>query len=291
MTDIAQADAPAQPRPARAKGPLIYRQSWVTRLTHWVWAISFFFLLFSGLQIFNAHPSLDIGQESGFEYDNAILRMYQQQNDDGEVRGMTRIFGHDFDTTGAFGLSGDADQPQDRGFPAAVTIPSTQDLATGRVVHFFFAWVLVGTLTLWLAGALVSRHLWRDIVLKGRDIRGIPGDLIQHAKLKFVHGREYSPLQKLSYFAVLCVLFPLIVLTGLSMSPNMNATLPWLLELFGGRQTTRTIHFCAMALLVGFFLVHVIMVFAAGPINEMRSMITGWYRASPGTQRQEGDKP
>ena len=86
-------------------------------------------------------------------------------------------------------------------------------------------------------------------------------------------------LQKLSYCAVLFLLLPLMVLTGITMSPGMDAAWHWLVELFGGRQTARTIHFVAASLLVLFFLVHIVMVFAAGPINELRSMVTGWYRA------------
>jgi len=71
----------------------------------------------------------------------------------------------------------------------------------------------------------------------------------------------------------------------------MNSVLPFLLDLFGGRQTARTIHFGVMVLLVLFFVVHIVMVLLAGPLNELRSMITGWYRTSPGTPAQEGDKP
>jgi thiosulfate reductase cytochrome b subunit len=94
-------------------------------------------------------------------------------------------------------------------------------------------------------------------------------------------------LQKLSYGIVLLILFPLIVLTGLTMSPGMDAAWPWLVDLFGGRQTARTIHFIVMVLLVVFFIVHVAMVLVAGPINTMRSMITGRYRIDPET---EGEK-
>jgi len=68
----------------------------------------------------------------------------------------------------------------------------------------------------------------------------------------------------------------------------MNAAWPWLLDLFGGRQTARTIHFVVMVLLVLFFLIHIAMVFAAGPINELRSMITGWYRTDPKKQMDDG---
>ena len=77
---------------------------------------------------------------------------------------------------------------------------------------------------------------------------------------------------------------PLIILTGLAMSPGMNAAWPWLIEIFGGRQTARTIHFLAMMGFVIFFAVHIAMVLLAGPINELRSMITGWYRVSPGSE-------
>ena len=71
---------------------------------------------------------------------------------------------------------------------------------------------------------------------------------------------------------------PLMVLTGLTMSPSMDATWPWLLDLFGGRQSARSIHFIAAWLLVLFIVVHLVMVVLAGPFNEIRSMITGRYR-------------
>jgi thiosulfate reductase cytochrome b subunit len=126
----------------------------------------------------------------------------------------------------------------------------------------------------------VTGHLWRDIILKPRDIRGLPKDIVDHIKLRFEHGKSYSPLQKVAYFTVFVILFPLIILTGLTMSPTMDAAWPWLLDIFGGRQTARTIHFFAMVALVLFFIVHIIMVVLANPINELRSMITGYYRTN-----------
>lgn len=283
MASITEGGTAPADKSAKAKGPLIYRQSIFTRVTHWVWAIALFFLLLTGLQIFNARPMLYIGQESGFGYDNAILEMYAVNREDGP-HGYTRIFGVEFETTGLFGVSGSEARPMFRGFPAWATIPSFQDLATGRVVHFFFAWVLVGALAIWVIASLANGHLWRDVILKPRDIRELPKDIIDHVKFRFVHGRTYSPLQKAAYFAVFFVLFPLIILTGLTMSPGMDAAWPWLLDIFGGRQTARTIHFIVMVLLVLFFVVHVVMVVLAGPINELRSMITGYYRASPGIE-------
>jgi thiosulfate reductase cytochrome b subunit len=285
MASITDDQAKPVARPAKEKGPLIYRQSIFTRVTHWVWAIALFFLLLTGLQIFNAHPKLYIGEESGFGYDNAVLEVYAVNREDGP-HGYTRIFGQEFETTGILGMSGSETRPMFRGFPAWATIPSFQDLATGRVIHFFFAWVLVGALAVWAIASLANGHLWRDVILKPRDLRELPRDIIDHLKLKFDHGRTYSPLQKIAYFAVFFVLFPLIILTGLTMSPGMDAAWPWLLDIFGGRQTARTIHFIVMVLLVLFFLVHIIMVVLAGPINELRSMITGYYRTSPGTETE-----
>lgn len=143
----------------------------------------------------------------------------------------------------------------------------------------------------WFLASFINGHIRRDIVPVGDDLKGVPKDVADHARLRFHHGRSYGPLQKLSYFGVFFVLFPLIVLTGLTMSPGMNSIAPFLLDIFGGRQTARTIHFVVMVLLVGFFIIHIAMVLAAGPLNELRSMITGWYRASPGTPASGGDKP
>jgi thiosulfate reductase cytochrome b subunit len=257
-------------------GPLVYRQRLLTRITHWVWAVCLFFLMLTGLQIFNAFPSLHIGKEAGFEYDNAILEIGAVEADTG-LRGVTRVLGAEFDTTGFLGVS----DGEVRAFPAAVTIPSKTSLATGRIIHFFFAWVLVGTLALWLVASALNGHL-RQLIPGLADLRALPRDISDHARLRFHHTGEYSVLQKLAYASVLFVALPLMILTGLSMSPGFNAAAPWLLDLFGGRQTARTIHFLTMLALIGFFFVHMAMILLAGPLNEMRSILTGWYRTDGG---------
>lgn len=259
---------------------LIYRQSRWTRLTHWLWAFSLFFMLLSGLQIFNARPQLYIGKESGFGYNNTILQIGAENTDNGP-RGFTEIFGHRFDTTGVLGWSGPPGQETPRAFPSWATIPSYYDLGTARVVHFFFAWVLSATLLVWLIAGLVNGHIRRDLAPRVEDLRKLPHDIVDHAKLKFHHTRDYNTLQKMAYGGVLFVLLPLMIVTGLAMSPSMNSVLPWLNEILGGRQTARTIHFTVMVLLVLFFIVHMLMIVAAGPINELRSIITGWYRTDP----------
>lgn len=281
--DVGQASA-TLPKPDR----LIYRQSIWTRLTHWLWAISLFFLLLTGLQIFNAHPNLYIGDQSGFQFDNSILRIGAENTAEGR-RGFTTIFGAKFDSTGVLGLSGEPPRP--RAFPSWATIPSYYDLGTSRVIHFFFAWVLVVTLLVWLTASLVNGHAWRDVVPKIGDLRRLPADLVAHLRFKFHHAREYNVLQKLSYAGVLFVLLPLMIATGLAMSPGGNAIFPWLPDVLGGRQTARTIHFIAMLLLVGFFIVHIVMVLAAGPLNELRSIITGWYRIDAPREGAEEQKP
>lgn len=240
------------------------RHGVATRVAHWVWAVAMFFLLLTGLQIFNAHPALYLGDQTGFAFDNAVLRIGAVDG-----RGVTEVFGVAFDTTGFLGGA--------QAIPAAFTIPSTHDLATGRVIHFFFAWVLVGALVLWLLAGRV-RALWPT----GADLRAVPQDVADHARLRFHHREGYGALQKLAYAGVLFVALPLMVVTGLAMSPGMNAALPWLPEVLGGRQTARTIHFATMLALVGFFAVHMAMILLAGPLREMRAMVTGWVRLDEG---------
>lgn len=274
---------------------LFRRQSAWTRVTHWLWAVTLFFMVTSGLQIFNAHPILYLGQQSGFgdkqylgpqagygnrQFDNTVLDIHAERRGD-TIIGVTSILGRDFDTSGFLGKSGPEDRPRYEAFPAWATIPSYYDLATGRVIHFFFAWLLVATWCVWLVASLINGHLWHDIVPRPRDLRSLPRDIVSHLRLKFRHGRSYNVLQKLSYAAILIVVIPGMILTGLAMSPGADAAWPWLLDLFGGRQTARLLHFCGMLVIVVFFVVHILMVIAAGPINEMRSMITGWYRGDP----------
>lgn len=261
----------------RRRGPLVYRQKLATRITHWVWVVCLFFLLLSGLQIFMARPDLYVGQQSGFAFDNAVLSIgafYEGQT----LRGFTEILGYRFDTTGWLGAVPENGAMQAKSFPGWLTIPSYRDLASGRVVHLFFAWVLAGALLVWLLASLVNRHLKRDVVPTRTDLASLGRDIADHARLRIHNRREYGVLQKLSYAAVMFVLLPLMILTGLTMSPGFNAFAPFAVDLFGGRQSARTLHFVVMLLLLGFVVIHILMVLLAGPLNEMRSMVTGWFR-------------
>ncbi|OYX04397.1 MAG: hypothetical protein B7Z12_06725 [Caulobacter vibrioides] len=268
----------------------VHRHPALVRLTHWAGVLCLLVLLTSGLQVFNAHPALYLGQGSDFE--RPILIMGAAQTPSG-LRGTTTLFGKTFDTTGVLGASKGGEDLVNRAFPAWITFPPGRDLATARRWHFFFAWGLVATGAVYLAYGALGR-IRRDLVPTGPELKGIGAAIGEHLRLRFPKGeaaRRYNVLQKLAYLLVLFVLLPLMVLTGMTMSPGLNAAFPWLLELFGGRQTARTLHFLAAFGLVLFFLLHIAMVLAAGPVNELRSMITGRYVIDPKDDRWKDPKP
>jgi thiosulfate reductase cytochrome b subunit len=265
---------------------IIYRHSVATRLLHWLNALCVFLVLMSGLQIFNAHPRLYWGQY-GANADHAALEIAAKNSASGEAQGVLRVGKHELPTTGVFGVSaGEGGVSIERGFPSWATIPSEQDLATGRRWHFFFAWLLVINSALYFVISFVTRHIQKDLLPTATQWkwRHIISDFLNHVRLRFPKGdaaKNYNVLQKLAYLSVLFILAPLILATGLTMSPGFDAGYPWLLSVFGGRQSARTIHFtCAMAVTT-FIVIHVLMVLLAGPINELRSMITGRYTLPP----------
>jgi thiosulfate reductase cytochrome b subunit len=173
-----------------------------------------------------------------------------------------------------------------RAFPGWATIPSGYSLSAGRRWHLAFAWVLaIGLIAYWIT-TLINRHAWRDLIPRPAELapRHLWQEVKDHARLRFPAGAaalNYNTLQKLSYFGVIFILLPLIVLTGLAMSPGMDAAWGWLIDLTGGRQSARSIHFICAMLIAAFILVHLIMVVLAGPVNEIRSMITGRYKLPP----------
>ena len=264
----------------RWKRVLIRRHSVVTRLTHWLNVLCLAILLMSGLQIFNAYPRLHWGQY-GADADAAFVEIGASRTD-GEPRGYVTVGGVSLPTTGVLGLSDLDGVPTPRAFPGWLTIPSYQDLATGRRWHFFFAWLFVINGIVYTAYGLTSGHMRRDMLPTRRQLgpRHLWQEIVDHARLRFPEGEEarhYNALQKLTYIAVIAGLLPLMILTGLTMSPGMDAAFPVLLDIFGGRQSARTLHFICATLLVLFVVVHVAMVVLSGPWNNMRSMITGRY--------------
>lgn len=216
------------------------RHAGLVRVTHWINVFCFMFLLMSGLQIFNAHPALYIGNTSDF--------------------------GHPFLSIHAF--------------PGWITLPSHQDLATGRRWHFLFAWLLVVNGFIYLAWGFASRHFGRDLLPRRVELSHIGREVVDHLRLQFPRGeaaKRYNVLQQLAYLLVVFGLFPLMILTGLTMSPGVDSVAPQLLTFFGGRQTARLIHFAAASGLVLFVIVHLVLVAVSGAWNNLRSMVSGWY--------------
>src|SRR5262249_18077601 len=174
---------------------VIYRHSVATRILHWVNALCVFLVLMSGLQILNAHPRLYWGEDGASAHQALIA------------------FSHG---------------PGEKAFPPWMTIPGWQDLAGGRRWHFFFAWMLVFNSGLYLLVSFIGGHVRRDLVPTRAELTPghIARDFWNHVRLRFASGddaRHYNVLQKLSYLGVIFVLAPMMLLTGLTMSPGFNA--------------------------------------------------------------------
>ena len=270
-------------RPLKRGRLLIYRHPVVVRVTHWLNLFSMVVLLLSGLQILCSHPAFYWGDVARFAHPFAAVT--SETGADGEPRGQLTAPGLRIDTTGVLGASKDADgQMSARAFPSWLTLPSELDLGAGRRWHFFFAWMFALNGGLYLLYGLVSRRLPRELVPTGSQMAHIGGAILDHIRLRFPHGQEarhYNVLQKLAYLPVVFGLLPLMVLTGLAMSPAIDARFHFLTIMLGGRQSARTLHFLSASVLVVFAVVHVVMVILAGPLNELRSMITGWFVIKP----------
>lgn len=251
-------------------GRVVYRHRVPTRLWHWLNALSVTVMLMSGLMIFNAHPALYWGKY-GADNDHAWLEITPGHLRVGPV------------TVPTFGVIGTSPGGDFRAFPGWITIPTHYDLAGAREWHFAFAWLLVVPIIGYLIWGVAKRHVQRDLLPTRAELApaNILHDVKDHARLRFPTGEKashYNILQKLAYNGVIFLALPGLILTGFTMSPGMDAAWPWLLALFGGRQSARSIHFICMAAIAVFIVVHLVMVVLAGPINELRSMITGRYK-------------
>lgn len=246
-----------------------------TRIWHWLNAIFAIILLMSGLMIFNAHPRLYWG-EYGSREDRPWLEI-----DGTRTTGFVRVGATRVETTGVLGLSRDGNDKLRRvAFPGWATIPTRYSLAEARRWHFAFAWLFAIGLTGFMLMSLVNGHVRKDLHVRRSEwsVSVIWKDIKDHARLRFGDGHEagtYNVLQKFSYIGIIFVVLPMMILTGITMSPAMNAAWPWLLDIFGGRQSARSIHFITATLMALFVVVHLIMVLLSGPITGIRSMITG----------------
>jgi len=279
MTDLARSESDAVASDPGTAPVKIYRHNVLTRITHAFNALSLLVLLLSGLNIFMAEPALYVGQAAVF--DRPVLEIGALRTSSGKLIGVTTVNGQRFVTTGVLGVSSNAmGTPVNRAWPRWLTLPSYRDLASARRWHFFFAWLLVINGASYLAFNTWKRHIQKDLWLTKADIAAIPQSVVDHVLLRHQTGEaatRYNVLQKIAYLAVILVMVPGMVLTGLTMSPGFDAAAPILPWIFGGRQTARTIHFIIAWSLVAFFIIHMVEMVLAGPINEIRSIITGWY--------------
>jgi thiosulfate reductase cytochrome b subunit len=249
--------APAPPADARPKF-IYHRHSALVRATHWINVACIALLLLSGMAIFNAHPALYLGDQSDFA--NPFLNLGVSSPD-------AKVVSHPFPDWLVGGLG----------------------LANGRRWHLFVAWVFVLNGAVYLIASLLDEHIWHDLLPHRWQLKAksVAETIRHHLTLRFPHQHDYNVLQKFVYLGMIFVVLPGILVTGLAMSPGVDAIAPWLGELLGGRQTARTLHFVFATLIVMFIIVHVTLVVLSGFWNNIRSMITGEYEVDPEPEEEE----
>ena len=221
----------------------VLRHSLMTRITHWVFALSFFWLMLSGFAILLAHPHFYWGETGG--------------------RGTPPLF--------------------NLPLPTKLDGPS----GWGRSLHFQAAWLSLITGSVYVVSGVLSGYFRRDLLPSWREMSwsSLRSNIVDHLRFRHRDADEpYNVLQRLSYLSVVFVLFPLAMLSGFAMSPAIVSVFPWIVEVFGGQQTARTVHFF-LAILLGLFLVvHVLMVSMAGFSRRIRAMILG----EPSARKEQG---
>lgn len=217
------------------------RHALTTRLWHWINAIALVILFMSGLNISNAHRLLYWG-DYGFDPADAWFAVAR--------------------------------------FPGWMTLPQYYDLAAARDWHFLAAWVFaIGLAVMWLA-SLINGHFWRDIATSKSDwsVKTMVSELRDYINRRAESGEEYNRFQRIAYGLVLGILLPLMILTGLAMSPGFEVSMPWLVDFLGGRQSARSLHFIVSWALFGFFVIHLFMLVLSSPVRRLSDMITGGRR-------------
>ena len=241
MADVASTADRLTAVESRADTP---RHAALVRVTHWLTTLCFLALLVSGLEIVISHPRFYWG-ESG----NVL-------------------------TSTLFSLPIPASR---RTVPTGYGFVLPDQNGWSRYLHFLAAWVAVLTGLLYAACGLATRHFRRNLLPSGADLgrRALARVAADHLRLKRPESTSYNVLQRLTYLGVIFVLFPLMIWTGLAMSPAIASVVPGVVTVFGGQQSARTIHFFATVALVLFLVIHVVMICLAGFKERMRAMITG----------------
>jgi thiosulfate reductase cytochrome b subunit len=231
------------------------RHSALVRVTHWITTLCFLALLVSGAEIVISHPRFYWG-ETGNDLTPTLFKL---------------------------------PVPASRNFvPTGYKYVLPDQNGWSRYLHFQAAWLVVLTGLLYAISIFFTGHLRKNLLPAKVDLswRALSRSIANH--LRFQRPTEadawsYNVLQRLSYLFVIFVLFPLVIWTGLAMSPAFVSAFPATVNVLGGQQSARTLHFFVSLALVLFLLVHVGMVWFAGFRSRMRAMITG--RAA--TNREE----
>ncbi|MES2022593.1 MAG: cytochrome b/b6 domain-containing protein [Pseudomonadota bacterium] len=240
MTDTSPPDSTNAPA---APGSALYRHRLTTRLWHWLNVVTIFIMIGSGLTILNAHPHLYWGQ---------------------------------------YGANPDHPWFNPPHAPSFLTIPAGYNLAIARRWHLLFALVFAFGLLAFMVSSLINRHFQKDLRIRLKELAPahLWFDLKEHLAFRFHDPKKpgaFNIFQKLSYVLVIFVLIPMMILSGLVLSPTMVAAWPWMLDLLGGRASARSVHFIAASGLVLFIIVHLVLVILAGAWPEVKSMVTGWW--------------
>jgi thiosulfate reductase cytochrome b subunit len=215
------------------------RHSALVRITHWIFTLSFFGLVVSGVGIILAHPHFYWGE------------------------------------TGSIGTPSLFDLP----LRTRIGGPS----GWGRSMHFQSAWFAVLSGLLYAISGILTQHFRKQLLPRRKDLswHSMRAAVLDHVRFKRpVETDSYNFLQRLSYLAVVFLFFPLIIITGLAMSPAITSVVPQMVTVFGGYETARTLHFFLANFLVLFLMVHVAMVILGGFKTRMLAMITGRPAAS-----------
>ncbi len=223
------------------------RHSALVRVTHWITTLAFLALLVTGIEILISHPRFYWG-ETGTVNTPALFSF--------------RIPSSRAIIQNGYGYV----LPDQNGW--------------SRYLHFEAAWVLVLTGLLYVAVGLFNGHFRRNLlpVPEDRSPKKLAAAIARHLRLRRPSEEEawsYNTVQRLAYLVVIFVLVPLVIWTGLAMSPAFEGTFPWAVIALGGRQSARTLHFFITIALVLFLSVHVLMVFVAGFRKRVGAMITG----------------
>jgi len=231
----------------------------VVRVTHWLTVISFIALLISGGEIVISHP-----------------RFYWGETGNVNMRPLFTLH-----------------IPSSRGtVPTGYGYVMEDQNGWSRALHFEAAWLLVITALVYGIASLVTGHFRRNIFparaqRTWRALRGVIARYLHRAPADAAEAHSYNAVQRMAYAAVIFVLFPLVIWTGLALSPAFNSAFPWFVDVLGGRQSARTLHFFVSGFLVIFLIVHVTMVALGGFWSRMRAMITGRV-VLPRALRQKG---